>query len=222
MEYKQFNVYSKEIISEQIKPILDSALSLVATSELYDSTYRVDLFLSYNTFLNQIDDMVFGQGVSAKALDNNLVFKANVDVNENRVHATFHKSCHQRFDYMIAHELMHCLQAHKYGLLKFNPFTHLEMWKLEGYPEYVARQKFSESTDSLKMEIKRFIELHDKQTDIWILLEEGGCEVPEFYYKGRLMTEYLMNAKGMTYDQILKDKRSEEEIYIEMTGWVEK
>ena len=93
------------------------------------------------------------------------------------------------------------------------------MWKLEGYPEYVARQKFSSSTDNLKREIERFIEIKRKQTDIWILAEEGGCEAPEYYHKGMLMTEYLINVRHLTYDQLLKDTRSEEEIYSEMIEW---
>ena len=219
VEYKQFSVYSNEKIGEALQPILEKAVSLVEKSELYDSIYQVDIFLSHNTFFNKIDDKVFGQGPTARAIDNNLVFKAGVDVNKNVVYTTFHKPCEQPFAYLIAHEMMHCLQAHKYGILKFNPFRHPEMWKLEGYPEYIARQKFAEPIDNFKKEIKRFFELKPKQTDIWILIEEGGCEVPEFYYKGRLMTEYLINVRGLTYDHILKDHRSEEKIYDEMIEW---
>lgn len=222
VQHRQFKVYSNDNIGNEIKPILDNALSLVEKSELYGSSFKVDVFLAYNTFFNKIDDKVFGRGPTAKAIDNNLVFKVRVDINKNLVYPTFHKPCEADFTYLIAHEMMHCLQAHKYGILKFNPFKHPEMWKLEGYPEYVARQKFSESTANLKKEIKRFIELKRKQTDIWISVEEGGCLVPEYYYKGRLMTEYLMNVRNLTYDQILNDKRSEEEIYSEMIGWVNK
>ena len=219
LEYKQFKVYSNEKISGEITLILNSALSIVKRSELYDPAYKVDLFLGYNTFFNEIDDKVFGQGPTAKAIDNNLIFKVKVDVSKNLVYTTFHKSCEQGFVYVIAHEMLHCLQAHKYGILKFNPFKHPKMWKLEGYPEYVARQKFSEPINNLKKEIKRFVELNHKQTDIWISVEEGGCEVPEFYYKGRLMTEYLINVKNSTYDKILKDKPSEEKIYAKMVEW---
>jgi hypothetical protein len=220
--YRQFKVYSNDKIGNQIKPILDSALSLVEKSELYDSTYKVDIFFAYNTFFNKVDDKVFGQGPTARAIDNNLVIKAMVDINKNLVYATFHKPCQRGFPYVIAHEMLHCLQAHKYGILKFNPFKHSAMWKLEGYPEYVARQKSSDSNDALKKEIEKFIELKRKQTDIWIAEEDGGCEAPEFYHKGRLMTQYLINVKHLTYDQILKDKRSEEEIYAEMIGWANK
>jgi hypothetical protein len=222
VEYKQFNVYSNEKIDNKIKPILDTVLSLVNKSELYDPAYKVDIFLSYGTFFNKIDDKVFGYGPTARAISNNLVFKVAVDINNNLVYPTFHKPCEEHFDYVIAHEMTHCLQAHKYGILKFNPFEHPDMWKLEGYPEYVARHKFSSSADDLKKDIERFMELKRKQTDIWILETEGGCEVPDFYYKGMLMIEYLMNARHFTYDQILKDTREEEEIYSEMTEWATK
>ena len=215
--YKQFKVYSNEKIGDEIKPLLDSAIALVKKSELYDPSYKADIFLSYNTFFNKIDNKVFGYGPTARAIDNNLVFKVAVDINKNLVYPTFHKPCKAGFAYVIAHEMTHCLQAHKYGILKFNPFNHPEMWKLEGYPEYVARQKFSES--NLKKEIKSFLEHQQKQKDIWILEEDERCEVPEYYYKGRLITEYLMNVEHLTYDQILKDERLEGKIFGEMVGW---
>ncbi len=40
--------------------------------------------------------------------------------------------------------------------------------------------------------------------------------MPSVYYKGRLMIGYLMDVKGMTYTEILKDTRSEDELLQEM------
>jgi hypothetical protein len=45
---------------------------------------------------------------------------------------------------------------------------------------------------------------------------------PQVYYKGRIMVEYLINEKGMTYDEILKDKRSADEIFAEIEKWAER
>ncbi len=222
VEYKQFKVYSNETISNKVNPILDSVLSLVKSSELYDSTYQVDIFLSYNNFFNKIDDKVFGYGPTARAIDNNLIFKVAVDINKNLVYSTFHKPCEQRFAYLLAHEMVHCLQLHRYGMLKFNPFKHPPFWKLEGYPEYVARHKAANPTKNFRKDLERFVKLKSEQSDIWISVEEGGCEAPEYYYKGRLMTEYLMNVRRWTYDRILKDTTLEEVIYAEMIEWAGK
>lgn len=222
VQYRQFNLYSREKIGNEVKPVLDSALALVQNSELYDPAYKVDVFLSYHTFFNKIDDNVFGYEPTARAIDNNIVVKVAVELNKNLVYTTFPKQCEQCFAYVIAHEMTHCLQTHKYGVLKFNPFHHPELWKLEGYPEYVARQKASHPIDSLKKDINRLLELKGKQTDIWVSVEEGGCDVPEVYYNGWLMTEYLINVRHLSYDQIIKDQHSEKEIYAEMVDWATK
>src|SRR6188768_668231 len=80
----------------------------------------------------------------------------------------------------------------------------------------VAIILFPQLVSANKMKYKN---LESKATDIWILQEEGGCEVPNYYYKGRLMIEYLMDIKHMSYDQILKDPVSETAIFKEMTKW---
>ena len=51
--------------------------------------------------------------------------------------------------------------------------------------------------------------------------ENGGCEFPNYYYKGRLMIEYLMDIKHLSYDQILKDSVSEATIFKEMIKWID-
>jgi len=219
LQYRQFSVYSNNRIGNEIHPVLDSVLSLIEKSELYDSSYKVDLFLAYNTFLNKMDDKVFGKGPTARSIDNNIVIKVKININKNFIYSTFPRPCQQSFAYIIAHEMIHSLQMHKYGILKFNPFRHPEMWKLEGYPEYISRNNPGDSSFILKKEIDRFIELKRMQKGIWITVEEGGCEAPEYYYKGRLMTEYLMNIRKFSYDHVLKDNHSEEEIYAEMLEW---
>ena len=128
--------------------------------------------------------------------------------------------CEVNLTYLIAHEMIHCLQVKKYGIIKFNPFSHPELWKLDGYPEYISRKtELSGTGYSLTNEIERYINLENKATDRWISVEEGGCEYPNYYYKGRLMIEYLMDIKHMSYDQILKDSVSESAIFKEMIKW---
>jgi len=222
LQYRQFNVYSNYMIGNEIQPVLDSVFSLIGKSELYDSSYKVDIFLADNTFFNKVDDKVFGKGPTARPIDNNIVVKVKVDINKSYVYTTFPKPCQQDLVYIIAHEMVHCLQMHRYGILKFNPFRHPVLWKLEGYPEYIARNKSADSNFLLKNEIDSFIQLKHKQSGIWIAPEEGGCDVPDYYFKGRLMTQYLMNVKELNYDQVLKDKRPEEEIYAEMKEWANK
>jgi hypothetical protein len=222
LEHAQFKVYSNNSISEDIKIILDNSLALVKRSELYDPTYTYDIFLSYNSFYNKIDDKFLGSAQTARATDNNVIIKVDVDTKRNVAFPTFYQHCEADLTYLIAHEMIHCLQENKYGKLKFNPFRHPEYWKLEGYPEYISRQARLSSKDyDLIKQIDRYIDLESKLTDIWIAVEEGGCKAPKYYYKSRLMTEYLMDIKHFTYEKILTDTASEDMVYSEMVNWKE-
>ena len=220
MHYKEFTVCSNNKIDDSIKIILDNAMNLVKKSELYDSKYNYNIILCNNSFYNKIDDKLLGAGPTARATLNNVVIKVRIDPETNLAFPTFRKQCKVNLTELIAHEMTHCLQANKYGLLKFNPFKHPEFWKLEGYPEYISKQKeFSSKDYSLTSDIERYVTLESKATGIWISSQEGGCEVPNYYYKGKLMMEYLIDVKHLSYDQILKDTVSESTVYQDMIHW---
>ena len=220
VSYKNFTVYSNNNVDEGIKIVLDNALILVQKSELYHSNYEYIIILCNNSFYNKIDDKVFAAGPTARSRLKNVIIKVRVDPKNNLAFPTFHKACEVNLTELIAHEMIHCLQANKYGILKFNPFRHPEFWKLEGYPEYISKQKeFSDKDYSLTSDIDRYVNLKSKATDIWLSSKEDGCEVPDYYYKGKLIMEYLMDVKRLSYDQILKDTTSENTLFLEMLKW---
>lgn len=220
MHYKEFTVCSNDKIDDNIKIVLDNAMNLVRKSELYDSKYSYNIILGNNSFYNKIDDAFLGVGPTARATLNNVVIKVRIDPENNLAFTTFHKACEVNLTELIAHEMTHCLQANKYGLLEFNPFKHPEFWKLEGYPDYISKQgEFSNKDYSLASDIDRYVTLESKATDIWISSQEGGCEVPNYYYKGKLMMEYLIDVRHLSYDQILKDTVSEKTVYQAMIQW---
>lgn len=219
-EHNQFTIYSNDTISSDIIPLLDNAMELVEKSEVNDPGYKFDILLAYNSVFNKLDDMLLGYGPSARGTDNNITIKVAIDARKNLFFPTFHGKCQGDLTILLAHEMIHCLQANKYGILRFNPLRHPEMWKLEGYPEYIARQPKLRAKDySLASEIDRYTELESKTTDIWIAIEYGGCEAPKYYYKGRLMVEYLIDIKHWSYDRILNDTTSMNSVYADMINW---
>jgi len=212
MEYKKFNVYSDQTPDQNIKVVLDHAYHLVEQSELQDKDYTYDVFFSHDNLYNQIEDLQ-GKGPAARATAGNIVFKVRVDIKNNKAYGI--RSTINLTE-MLAHEMVHCLQANTLGLWNMNQLNHPPYWKLEGYPEYISRQaRLSAEDYSLKNEIERFIELESNSKDGFVEVSEQHF-VPSIYYKGRLMIEYLMDTQGMTYDQILKDKRTEDEVFQEM------
>ena len=222
LEYKNFRVYSNNKISTDVKGILDNAETIIVKSELNDPSYNYDIFLAYNSLYNSIDNTLLGTGPSARSIDNNVVVKIRIDPKRNTAFATFHKECEVDLTHLIAHEMVHCLQAHKYGKIKFNPFWHPEMWKLEGYPEYISKQMNRKDNDDLVNEINNYTDLKSKSKDGWILTSDGNCSVPEIYFKSTLMMKYLIDVNHLSYDKILNDTVSENAIYADMIKWKRK
>ncbi|HPH45996.1 MAG TPA: hypothetical protein PLJ60_02750 [Chryseolinea sp.] len=211
-EHEKFRVYSDTEMDKSVQPILDNAYKLIEHSELHDSNYRYEIFFSSETIFNKIEDLQ-GKGAAARATAGNIVFKVTVDFKTNRAVGPISK---MNLTEILAHEMGHCLQTNRLGLWNMNQFNHPPYWKLEGYPEYISRQAKLKGKDySLSNEIKRFIELESKSKNGMVEVSEEHF-MPSVYYKGRLMIEYLMDVKGMTYDEILKDTRPEDELYQEM------
>lgn len=212
MEHKQFRVYSDNVPDKGIEIILDNAYQLVEKSELHDANYQYDVFFSLDNIYNRIEDLQ-GKGVAARATAGNIVFKVRADIKNNKAYGPVSTI---NLTEILTHEMVHCLQANKLGLWNMNQFNHPPYWKLEGYPEYISRQARLKDKDySLVNEIKRFIELDSESKNGIVEVSEEHF-MPSIYYKGRLMVEYLMDVKGMTYDEILRDTQTEDQVFQEM------
>jgi hypothetical protein len=217
IKHEKFRVYSDQVVDKtEIKPILDNAYSLIAQSELFDPEYEFNIFLAFGNIFNKIEDLQ-GRGPSARATAGNIIIKVPIDIENN---LAFSSVSRINLTELIAHEMVHNLQANRYGLWNFSPIKHPPLWKLEGYPEYISRRNLREdSSYNLMSEIKRCREI-EISGDYFIEVVKNHF-MPSYYYKGRIMVEYLIDIKGFTYDQILNDTRSEEEVFHEIVQWMD-
>lgn len=200
-----------------IDPFLDKAYKLVETSELFDKSKSFDIFLAEGNIINSIENLQ-GNNAYARATADNIFIKFQPDFLSTNF---FIGKNNIKFSELIAHEMIHILQAHRYGLLNFSPIKHPDFWKVEGYPEYISRVSILQKKDySLAKEVFRYKnEIANSKNGIVNIAENYFA--PQVYYKGRIMVEYLINEKGMTYDEILKDKRLEDDIFAEIEEWAE-
>jgi len=210
VEIGKFTVYADEPIdSEVLVPFLALADAAVSESELADASYTYRIVFAHKTPYNRLDNLIFDPYAAARPTANTIIVKAPVDwqagealTDQSRI----------GFAYLFAHEMMHCLQAHKYGLVRFNPFTPPPMWKLEGYPEYISQPLAKREQEiSLKEGILMW---EQAKKGAWIQASDTHF-VPPIYFKSWLMTRFLMEEKGWTYDQIL-EKGKEGSVFEEM------
>lgn len=214
MAYRNFTVYSNQPLSGNYAAVLDHALELAKRSTLYDADYAYDVYLTEGTRYKDIVATVAGRSM-ARSLDNNVLLNVSVDFDRNRLASPTN---FRNLTQTIAHEMIHCLQVHHLGIWAVNPVHHPPLWKLEGYPEYIALQETIRSPGYDFRATIQALKTHVDNHSEWPVLEPGRTE-HIVYLKGRVMIEYLMNIRGMTYDQILQDTRSEEEIYQELMAW---
>ena len=52
----------------------------------------------------------------------------------------------------------------------------------------------------------------------WINLGQDSSS-PSVFYKDRLMIEYLIETKGMTYKEVMQNSIEEDTVYSEMLDW---
>ncbi|QEH42872.1 hypothetical protein [Chitinophaga sp. XS-30] len=212
--YKAVTIYSNTPVKGDYRAVLDKATALVETAELYDRNYQYDIFLTNGTTYKNIVFKLLGPSL-ARSLDNNILLNIDADFGENLLTSPQNK---RNLTRTIAHEMVHCLQVHRYGMGKFSPVNHPPLWKQEGYPEYIACQDDMRAPgyDFMKT-VSRLYKLEESKTQ-WVESAPGHFD-PITYFRGRVLIEYLMNVRGMRYDDILSDHVQEQEISAALKGW---
>ncbi|MEM6724386.1 MAG: hypothetical protein AAF598_10135, partial [Bacteroidota bacterium] len=215
-DYGQCTIHSKRVVDQAAFNLaIDEAMQRLADSELYDPEYHFDLLLADGHFYNTFDNALFGNWAVARAIDNNVILKKAVNEQAGTV---ANGSNEFELAYVLAHEMVHCLQAYRFGKKTFNPFSPPPLWKLEGYPEYIARSPDRAHSDyHLAKEITVFLERTTPDQAPHEIIQIGPkSSTPFGYYKALLLTSYLIEIEGMSYAQILEETVEEASAYANM------
>lgn len=208
-EVDQVTVLHDAPLAEGFEEVVRQAIETVRTSELYDPAFEVQLCLNEGSFYPEIMKSIrgagFGYGYYTIAL-----IRAEVDVATMTAEINGY---YWNLKQLIAHEIIHTLQYHRYG---FKTLNHAG-WKAEGYPEYIARQ----STLSLKGEVARLISFGgDAQIKEWVWVKDKeGTGVSLDYYQNHLLVRFMMEQKKLSYDDLLFNESDKTEVLNEMLNW---
>lgn len=194
--------------------ILKESLELIKLSELYDPTFKIDICLddesSYAYLFDKLKGPAFGYGVG-----NKVIFKCYADFVTNK--AVGYGQAWNLSE-LIAHEMVHTYQYHKYGFGTLRTSS----WKLEGYAEYISRSRGQ--LDELSSSIKLMLDERKKAGGshwVWIKLEDG-TGFPSQYLTDKVLIQYLMEVEQLSYDDIRKDKRSRASVEDLVLNWNQK
>ena len=117
--------------------------------------------------------------------------------------------------HMLTHEAGHTQVFNKLGLKRSMA---LPLWKAEGYPEYIASHTLRAAPGySLRSSVTRvltadlagfrdehgnFQSLHYGQLGASFLKDENGDYWHTSYYLARVLVEYSLDVKGMSFEQL--------------------
>jgi len=211
-----YTIYHNQALNPVWITRLDQATALVHTSEYYDPALSLDICLhdgsAYPGMIGKLRGPAFAWGFYDK-----VVLMGNADCTANTVELNGYR---WNLTQLLAHEMIHCYQFKKRGLIRSNPLAGIPDWKWEGYPEYVSRRNGEHQADLWK-DITRLLDTEKTDHNGWITFQGStGTVIP--YYKSWLLMRYCMDVKKLSYDQVLGDTTAEEAVNREMMEWYEK
>jgi len=110
-----------------------------------------------------------------------------------------------------------CLVYNKLGFWKSNPIANNPEWKWEGYPEYVSR-RYQDQLNLVK-NIKQLDEALAFDKTQWGISFADSTITSREYFNNRLLTQYCLDIKKMTFEEFLSDTASEQTIETQMRKW---
>src|SRR5690349_947858 len=136
--YKNFTVYSRQPLNQNVYVMLDKVETRLATSEVNNMQVKPKIFLTnsqrlYSLLSLYLDANSFGKGFGL--LPTNNVFINEADVARDLVFRKAPAFNQRSLSEVVAHEVTHLLVREKFGYLKN---VTMPAWKKEGYAEYVA------------------------------------------------------------------------------------
>jgi hypothetical protein len=195
-------IYHQQKLDVDLISSSSQALEILKTSPWYHDGLHLEICLNdgstYPTIIRTLRGPAFAWGFY-----NKVVLQGNVNAAANTVELNGYR---WNLTQLLAHELTHCMQYDRLGLLKSKPVASIPDWKWEGYAEYVARQ--GANRHDFVTDLDR---LDKTDTNAWAVTLDDGTVAPRNYYEAWLLVRFCLDIKKMTYEELLTDSRTEEE-----------
>ena len=208
-----YTIHYNSEINKDLLNQLETVTSLLTKSELYDSTFELDICLNDGSYYPLLLENIRGQAF-AWGFYNKIVLLGNANYKDNYLELNGYN---WNLEQLIAHEAIHCYQYNKLGFLDSNPIAKHPNWKWEGYPEYISRQNYDQQ--DLYQNIEHLLSYEKNGKVSWDIKFSDSSISPINYYKDWLLVKYCMDMKQLSYEDLLNDPTEKEVVQTEMMKW---
>jgi hypothetical protein len=211
---ENFTVYHNKPLDKDLKTRLDNARNIIKENQLFDSSLKFDICLNDGSLYPSLLEIFMGQAFALGFTSNKVAICGEANFKENYVEVNGNK---WNLTQLLAHEETHCLVYNKIGFWKSNPIANNPKWKWEGYPEYVSRR--DQDQLNLVKNIKQLDEALELDKTQWGISFADSTVTSREYFNYRLLTQYCLDIKKMTFEEFLSDTTSEQTIKTQMRKW---
>ncbi|MCP4121264.1 MAG: hypothetical protein GY751_05885 [Bacteroidetes bacterium] len=212
-QYRSITVYSENPIGQETDSIMAEVFMRLYEVPIYDPDKKYNL-----CFCSTQKKFTFFARLTVRA--NRIMgfsLLGSAYVNEDFINELYMKTRGQpkyltregSVVHVATHELMHGYIAAAYGSFAARA---LPEWKTEGYCEYGVNQFVAPRNIGYSIPERIDIYLDDSR---W----NPTAEVHRPHYVWGLMMEYLINERGLNFEQVMADTITNENIYTEMMDW---
>lgn len=230
LEYRNLTVYSDEDLRGSIEPILARIDAQIAASEINETELRHEIYFGHANrpfralqrthleLMRQLTGIDRRSAINYNASWPPLVSHVvSLDLPDVTHDALLRDAWPGRINmtHVLTHEVGHTLVFNKVGL---RGMAALPFWKAEGYPEYIASHTLRAASGySLRASVSRLLTanlawLRDANGNLQspryehlggsYLKDENGDHWHTSYYLARVLVEYSLDVKGMSFEQL--------------------
>jgi hypothetical protein len=142
---------------------------------------------------------------------NKVVLDCHLNCNKNAISLNGYQ---WNLTQLITHEMVHCMQFHRFGFWNSNPVANISNWKWEGYAEYIARQNPDQKNHSVNLYL-----FQNTSSDEWGIAFKDNTIAPRDYYNTWNFVQFCIEQKKLSYIQLLEDTTSQIVLEDQISNW---
>ena len=212
-QYGSITVYSEIPIGQETDSIMSEVLRRLKAVPIYDPNIKFNLCLCSTqdkfTFFSRLtvrENRIMGFCLFGSAYINvDFIKELAIRTGGQPKYLTREGSV----VHVATHELMHGYITDTYGSFASR---YLPEWKVEGYCEYGVNHFIAPRDSGYSVPERIDVYLDDSW---W----NSTTEVHRPHYVWGLMMEYLINIRGLNFEQVMSDSITKEDIFPEMMNW---
>ncbi|NRB52283.1 MAG: collagenase [Saprospiraceae bacterium] len=215
------SIYHNQPLEAEAEAVIRNAAGILKKSDLFKDEVSIHFCMNDDKLYPNLHPLA-GQPLAYAFLNKTIAKNCKLNFGDNTAETQWaiNQDEIRKFNltWLLAHEFTHNLQYRADRNYVIRSTMGSLNWKLEGHAEYIAREFKGDGL--LKAKIDKFLLEEQKEFKGLPVFElEDGTQQILSYYKYALAIQYLMEEKGLDFEQICSYETDLDVLFDEMIDW---